>query len=389
MLVAGVAAPISLSYQSASADSSKHGAMRYRRLGRTELEISEVSLGSSPSPDWGVLRLAIDRGVNYIDTSHTYENGNAERKIGRLFTEVGRDKIHVGTKFHLRGEWSEESIIHTLEGSLERLQTDYVDILMIHGAKDETLLTDARVLSAFEKLRKQGKIRFNGLSCHANHEKVVRRVVECGHYDVVTLAYNAFDIEKGKKDIPVYEDYLKVSGTEALIKLARSKDLGIIAMKTLKIGGPQQNLERYKTGATSIYQAMLKWVLDNQDVSTLITEILTFEQLEEDLAVSGSKLTAAERRALHRFVADRSQDYCHLCGSCQSACPAGIRTTSIQRYLAYHESYGKHERACHCYGQLKPIETPRFCQDCGSCEDACPYGVAVRSRIKRAHHLLS
>jgi len=144
-----------LSGQEKQSSRVKKGEMFYRRLGRTNLLISEISLGGSPIPAKPILYQAIERGVNYMDSSHTYQNGNSERQIGQLLRDVGRDKVYVGTKFHLSGRWSEKSIINIVEGSLGRLKTDYLDVLLIHGASDEKHLTDERVLGAFEKLKKQ------------------------------------------------------------------------------------------------------------------------------------------------------------------------------------------------------------------------------------------
>ena len=276
----------------------KKGLMVYRRLGRTGLYISELSLGGSPLPDEALLMSGFERGINYIDLSHSYMNGNAERMVGRLFKEVGRDKLHVHTRFHLEGNWSEQSLIQIVNGSLKRLQTDYVDILGIHGASNEADLTDDRVLSAFEKLKKEGKYRFRGLTCHVNHQKIVHKVIDCGYYDMITLGYNAFDIVNPKQEVKVYENYLETSGTGELIRLAKSHDIGIVAMKTLKIGGRQQNLDRFRTGTASIQQAMIKWVLDNRNISAVITEMLNYEQMEENLAAVGNPLTGEERRNL-------------------------------------------------------------------------------------------
>jgi hypothetical protein len=362
--------------------------MYYRRLGRTNLLISEISLGGSPVPEWPILLQAFERGVNYIDTSHSYQNGNSERQIGRLLKEVGRDKVHVGTKFHLRRNWSEKSIISSVEGSLGRLNTDYLDVLLIHGAGNVEHLDDERVLSAFETLKKQGKYRFRGLSCHSNHHEIVKKAVECGLYDMVQLGYNVFDIQESEKEIQTYDDYLEACGIRHLIAQAKSKDVGIIAMKTLKIGGRRQNLEKYRTGTTTIYQAMLKWVLENRDISSAVIEMLTFEELEEDLGVLGNPLSAMERRNLFRYVLENSKDYCHMCGSCRKTCPSRIETTSILRYLAYYEGYNKFHMAKEAYSRLKPFQTASSCTNCGECENVCPYGVSIRNKIREAHFLL-
>jgi predicted aldo/keto reductase-like oxidoreductase len=368
----------------------KKGEMFYRRLGRTDLQISEISLGGSPIPDWAILTQTVERGVNYIDTSNSYSNGNSERSIGRLFKEMGREKAFVGTKFHARRNWNEETILKSVESSLQRLQTDYIDVLLIHGVDNEETLTDERVLSAYDKMRKQGKFRFTGISCHSNHHKVVKKAIECGHYDMVQLGYNVFDIEDTdeEQDIETYDDYLGTSGIRQLISLARSKDVGIIAMKTLKVAGRRQKLEKYEIDGNSIFQIMLKWALTNTNIASVVTEILTFEQMEEDLAVVHHPLTAREQNALYRYVAENSKNYCHMCGLCESHCPAGVKTTTILRYLAYYEGYEKKDRAKRSYDSLLPPERATSCKNCGRCENHCPYGIAIRKRIERAHQLL-
>jgi len=370
-------------------DRLKKGEMYYRRLGRTNLFISEISLGGSPVPEEALLHQVIERGVNYIDTSCTYMNGNSERLIGKLCKSIGRDKVYVGTKFHLRGNWNEESIMNSVNESLRRVDTDYLDVLLIHGARNEEHLTDERVIAAFEKLKKQGKYRFRGLSCHTNHHRVAKKAVECGYYDMIQLGYNVFDIKDTEKEIKVYDDYLGESGIRHLVSLAHSKNVGIIAMKTLKIGGKRQNLAKYKTGKTSLFQAMLKWALENKNISSVVTEILTYEQLEEDLSVVGIPLLKEEKKNLFRYVVENSEDFCHMCGLCQASCPLFIKTTDILRYLIYYEGYGKKALAKKAYSKLKPEQTVLSCQNCGECERACLYGVSVRKRIKESHRILN
>ena len=174
--------------------------MVYRRLGRTGLQISEISLGGSPLPDERLLFQLIERGINYIDTSDSYENGNCERKVGRLFKAFGRDKIYIHARFHLEGRWTEASIIASVEGSLSRLATDQAEILGIHGVENPDHLTDERILGAFEKLQAQGKCRFRGLTCHVNQHAVIPKAVDSGLYDMVQIGYNVFDIQETEKD---------------------------------------------------------------------------------------------------------------------------------------------------------------------------------------------
>jgi aryl-alcohol dehydrogenase-like predicted oxidoreductase len=363
--------------------------LAYRRLGRTGLYVSEIALGGSPLPDWDLLLRLVERGINYIDTSHTYENGNGERLIGRLWKAVGRDKVAVCTKFHLEGAWSEKGILASVEGSLRRLGSDSVDVLAIHGSENADDLVDERLLSAFDKLKTQGKCRFNGLSCHANHQAVVSRAVESGRYDMVQVGYNVFDIQETEQDVRTYADYAGESGLTALVDRAYDRGVGVIAMKVLKVGGRRQDLTAERTGGVSLFQAMLKWALANEKLTAVVTEILNTDQMEEDLAVIGRSLTSAERAALSGHVARFRKDYCHLCGRCRAACPAGVRTTDILRALAYLESYGKSERARRLFRGIPRSATLSACRDCGTCEDACPYGLPVRDKLRRAGALLA
>lgn len=365
------------------------GNMLYRRLGRTGLQVSEISLGGSPLPDPYLMRAIIDRGVNYVDTSHSYENGNSERQIGRILKEIGRDKLYVGTKFHVRARDTIESIIASVEGSLRRLATDHIDVLMIHGAASAATLVDDRVLEAYERLRKSGAWRFRGLSCHTNHEEVVRKAVDSGLYDMVAVGYNVFDIQGAENEVVTYPDYIGSSGLGGLLDHARSGDVGFVAMKVLKVGGRRQDLDRYRTGSASVYQSMLKWVLDDDRVASALVEILNHREMEEDLGAVGARLTSAEKTTLARFVRDNGRDYCHMCGRCIRACPSGVAVPDILRCLAYHESYGKTRRARDEYAELAAGAKVSSCRDCGSCEAACRYGVSVRARLRTAEALLA
>jgi predicted aldo/keto reductase-like oxidoreductase len=363
--------------------------MVYRRLGRTGLHISEIALGGSPLPDERLLFRLIERGINYLDVSESYENGNVERLAGRAFKAFSRDRIMVATRFHLKERTTETDIIASVEGSLRRLETDHIEVLGIHGVEDPKDLTDERVLGAFEKLKAQGKFLFRGVTCHINQHAVIPEAVACGLYDMVQIGYNVFDIQETEKDVRAYSDYLGESGVRRLIDLAAGKDVGVTAMKVLKVGGRRQDLAGYATGGATLFQAMLKWALADDRVAAVVTEILNESQMEEDLAVVGRPLTVADRRILHDHVAANARGTCHFCGQCQAACPAGVRTADISRCLAYAESYGKTERARSEFREIPDERGARACRDCGACERACPYGLSVRDRTRRASGLFA
>jgi len=362
--------------------------MVYRRLGKTGLMVSEISLGGSPISPEPVFAKAVEMGVNYADTSAFYSAGNSERTIGKMM-KGRRDKFHVATKFKPLKitPFTKEGVIREAEKSLKRLDSDYIDIFMIHAASKPEHVTHEAVLAGLAQLKKDGKIRFAGASLHGQIIETAKALMNCGCYEVFNVPYNAYarkKLEKGRK----YDDTLKRTGIEELLALAKKNDIGVVAMKSMA-GGQFQKLDRYLTGTTTLPQAKLKWILENDAVGTIITEMPTFDILEENLAVVGTGLTRRERHALLRYVKATSHLHCRMCGTCQEHCPNGIASTDIQRFLGYHDGHGKRQLARSLYAALPPRARASHCRNCGKCEEVCPYGVVVRERLRRAEEVLS
>ena len=148
----------------------------YRTLGKTKLRIPVVSFGvmNSDSPD--LIKRALDKGINHLDTAHTYLRGNSERVIGEVLQKSGdRDKIYVATKMFFardrdknvftrtgterRPGASEENLFKLLETSLQRLRTDYIDILYLHSCESPQMAAYEPLMNALAKAKKQGKAR--------------------------------------------------------------------------------------------------------------------------------------------------------------------------------------------------------------------------------------
>lgn len=370
------------------ADRLRKGGMTYRRLGRTELMVSEISLGGSPPPSETVFLKAIEMGVNYVDTSSSYSGGNSERLIGRVI-KGRRNTFHVATKFHFYGGWRDtrDALIREAEGSLRRLQTDYLDILLIHNLSDARVAEHEEVLAAFEQLKRQGKIRYTGVSCHQDPVNVLTPVMKGGQYDMITVAYNAYSgtpWEEGSGSDGSREGY----GIGKVLALAKERGVGVVAMKTMA-GGQREDLAALLAEGVSLPQAKLKWVLRNDAVSAVITEMDTFDMLKENLAASGKPLTIAENRSLKRYVEATGRDVCRLCGICVAGCPSGIAIPDILRCLQYERDYGKSGLARNTYRTIPASATARGCTRCGQCERSCPFGVRIGHRLRRADRILS
>ncbi|MBN1221882.1 MAG: aldo/keto reductase, partial [Candidatus Aminicenantes bacterium] len=154
-----------------------------RTLGRTGLEIPIVSFGvmNSDSPD--LINQALDMGIKHLDTAHVYLRGNSERVIGEVLEKRGgRDKVYIATKMRLardreknvfveKGSDREppanaEGLNKQLALSLQRLRTDYVDILYLHSIYSPEMTTFEPLMNALVKVKKEGKARFIGTTTH-------------------------------------------------------------------------------------------------------------------------------------------------------------------------------------------------------------------------------
>ena len=371
--------------------------MVYRRLGRTELMVSEISVGGSPSPQPSIFTVALDRGVNFCDSSASYGRGEGERTIGQV-VKGRRDKVIISTKFHPgRFDDKKAQSIAAVEAAMERLQSDYIDIMCIHGGEPDTCLNDD-VVAAFEQLKKDGKIRFAGLSCHGDPANALPPIIESGHYDVVLLALNRFsgarvtedDVNAGK----VYDNWLEDSGLQGVLDLAVKHDVGLVAMKSMA-GGKLQNLQKWQVGETTLPQAKLKWILDREQLSSVLSELLSFDILKENLAVVGTTLTAAEAAMLRDHVLERSAHVCRMCGACLRACPANVPIPDIMRCLVYYDEHGKVQRARRGYRRRVSAATYASCGSCAEdalrphCMRACPHGLDIKRKLAYAHSILA
>jgi len=158
--------------------------MKYRRLGKTNIIVSEIGFGGwgiggiTPGPtsygptddtvSLNTLKRALEKGITLYDTSNIYGAGHSENLIGRAFKSK-RDEVVIATKAGLTDyenppNFSPSSIRKSLEESLIRLQTDYVDILQLHNPTEKTIRKQEDLLNLSEKLKQEGKIRAFGIS---------------------------------------------------------------------------------------------------------------------------------------------------------------------------------------------------------------------------------
>jgi aryl-alcohol dehydrogenase-like predicted oxidoreductase len=319
--------------------------MRYRTLGRTGIEVSEIGYGAwgIGGAQWGgadddesvqALQRAIELGLNFVDTALAYGEGHSERLVGRVARERA-ESVHVATKVPPRNRiWPAQEgapldevfppgyVSECAERSLENLGVPSIDLLQLHVWNDDW--ADSGELRAeVDELRSSGKIRFFGISINDHQPSNGLRLVESGAVDTVQVIYNVFD----------------QSPEDELFPACRRHGVGVIARVPLDEGGltgrigPDTEFEgddfraHYFRGdrkrevherATAIAadlgipvdglaEAALRFVLAEPAVSTVIPGMRSLRNVERNVAVSDGRTLPDEQRdklRAHRWVRD-------------------------------------------------------------------------------------
>lgn len=352
---------------------------RYKRLGRTELQVSDISLGSSRTTDPDVISHAFERGVNFFDSAESYRWGNAEEAIGQAL-KGRRDQVILTSKTKAGKRDSRGEIMQSLEGSLRRLQTDYVDIYFNHSVNDVDRLRNNEWLEFTETAKRQGKIRFRGVSGHGNHlAQTVDYAIDHDIADVILLAYNF-------SQDPDFYDKLRHTfhwssiqpELPRLLAKAKRKDVGVLAMKTL-MGAKLNDMRPYERSGATFAQAAFRWVLSDSNVDALLVSMSDTGMVDEYVAASGSaELSEYDRELLERYAFMQAGKYCQPgCNACADACPDRVEISEVLRTRMYDVDYGDRALARTDYATLG--EGAAACIGCKTqaCMGSCPLDVPI------------
>ena len=353
----------------------------FRTLGRTGWNISDVVVGSGRIKEQkgsDIVRLALERGVTYVDTAPDYSATGSEEAVGRAIRGV-RERVFLATKFctaygHLGAGSSVADYTRVVEESLRRLGTDYVDLVHVHACDELNRLLDPNMHEAFDRLREAGKARFLGFSSHTpNLMAVGDAAIASGRFDVMMLAYH-------------HGIWPKLG--ELIARARREQDMGVVAMKTLK-GAKHNGLAGFRDKAPAYSQAALRWVLSNPDVSAAVISFFEFQHVDEYLRASGAAATPEDLALLAEYDRQIVGSYCMPhCGACLSSCPEGLSIPDVLRHRMYFEDYGDEKEAMRLYAQLE--KQADVCTGCSApCLGSCPVGIDIPTRTKGAHELLT
>lgn len=357
---------------------SKSGGLVTRTIGRTGISVPVVGMGCLNCRDHKLPGTAYDAGVRLFATARAYGNGSNEEMVGRFLKERKvRDKICLITKvLHPVGPGqgrTEENLsrnevkakyIEHVEGSLKRLGTDRIDILFYHSVDNRYRLNDEGVLAALELLKRQGKIRFTGVSTHG---KVVREAAESGHFDVIMTQFN-FTMADDSEYITELE-YAAKSG------------VGIIAMKT-------QGGARYRNRRPVHHTAALKWALRHKFISAAVPGFASVQQLREDFNVAlNLKFNNEEKDYLNDRSVRTGLNFCRMCGDCLQDCQKDTAIPDLMRVHMYAAGYGNLVQAGESMQVIPVSQGLNNCAGCDTCSAVCRHTVDIASNISDLKNL--
>lgn len=314
--------------------------MKYRRLGNTDLKISELSFGTwAIGGSWGktsdeealkALQRAIDAGVNFFDTADVYGDGHSEELLSKA-TKGKEDQIYIATKFCRAGDindpenYSEKKVREYLEGSLRRLKRERIDLYQIH-CPPLHILKHTNVFDVLDKLQQEGKIRYYGVSVETVEEGLY--AMENPNVRALQVIFNIF----------------RQKPLETLFPTAKEKGVGILARVPLASGlltgkftkdttfekddhrNFNRNGEQFNVGETfaglpfdkgvelseqlrwiadnrgSMARAALRWILEHDAISAVIPGFKSVKQVEDNLsALEVPGFTEEEMKRLSDF----------------------------------------------------------------------------------------
>jgi predicted aldo/keto reductase-like oxidoreductase len=363
------------------------GLLPRRRYGRTGLQISALVGASDWSPD--VIPLAVKAGVNYWHkaqrwTAETMPDAIKSQPRESYHLEVVVDRVGGDNK---RGHIDEEQHYQFVKQAVARSGVGYYDVFKFHygyHSIDEAK-TNLGVIRAFDRLKKEGLVKHLCISQH--HYKDINGDMA---FDIVSYLMDHSPFEAAQF-FHTYGDQKEIAD---IIALAKQKDFGTIAMKTMRgVGraGSDEKLQallaepRYKGSTPGT--AMVKWLMSNPNLTAAVIATKNFDQLQENLtAARAGTMSFNDRHALDLLAAFNKGQTCLLCAACVSRCPEEIAIADILRYERYAFDYHELSRARAEYKTLTKDGTA--CIACGDCMPVCKENINIVAKLKEVHNLL-
>jgi predicted aldo/keto reductase-like oxidoreductase len=355
-------------------------------FGRTGTMVSSLSMGGMFDILTNRLMLAkaLEWGVNYWDTAEGYGRGRSEEGIGRWFARnpATRKQVFLVTKLSRRRG---DNFTSRLEKSLERLHTDYVDLLFVHGIRGIEDM-EPWLKSWSKDMKKAGKIKLFGFSTHANMEECLEGAAKLSWIDGIMFTYN-------------YR-LMHESRMKAAVDACYRAGIGLTAMKTMG-GGPvksdsESEIEmagRFMQKGFTDHQAKLMAVWEDKRIASICSQMpnLTIMATNAVAALDQTRLSKLDRALLAEYAKETCGNYCSGCGRlCSEVLAKRVPINDVMRCLMYFHSYQDPGLARSTFKTLAPQTREFLTQlDFSEAERACPRNLPIGRLMQEAANLLA
>lgn len=366
--------------------------MEYREFGKTRLKPSILGFGMMRLPknedgtlneQWAIetLRGAIDNGLTYVDTAYAYKD--SERVTGLCLQDGYREKVTLATKLPVWMVNNQENFDRVLAEELERLQTDHIDVYLLHALNRERWehIKKVGIISFAEKAKADGRIRHLGFSFHDSLDVFKDILYGYDGWEFCQLQMNYMDV-----------DYQ--AGLEGL-RLAHEKGLAIVIMEPLR-GGALANVsdEIAAMLPKNPVQSALEFLWNMPEVNVVLSGMNEKCQVEQNMAIAETAhagmlsqeeldqmLAAGEKMRSAVLVPCTGCDYCNVC-------PQQIPIPRIFSIYNHFQSKGTWYHAVQDYKTLGEINGGK-CVTCGECVKVCPQQIPIFEQLAKIHERLT
>ena len=329
--------------------------------------------------------MAIEAGVNYIDTAYPYHNRQSEPFVGRALKRYDRSKIYLATKMPTYAFETKEEAAAIFEGQLKSLQTDYVDFYLLHAIDNARFekCVNLGIIDLCLDLQKQGKIKHFGFSFHDSYE-VFEKIINYRDWDFCQIQFNYMDTDEQ-------------AGLKGL-KLCEEKGIPVIIMEPLKGGTlakfPQEVEKVFKDYDDTVSTASwgLRYVGSFNNVLVLLSGMSNIEQMQDNINTFNNfkELNENEYKLIETVVdklKKRVKNGCTGCRYCMP-CPKNVNIPRMFRMWNLAAMYENFNVVNYSYSITKEEEFPTSCIQCGLCETKCPQNIEIRKDLQEAHQFL-
>jgi len=356
-----------------------------RPFGKTGADVSILSLGGmfNIGSNQLMMKQAMRWGVTYWDTADCYQK-SSEKGIGKYFRKYPQDrqKVFLVSKSDARNPGG---MTRLLNRSLDRMNTDYLDLYFVHGIYSIDELDDStRAWAA--KAKAAGKIRFFGFSTHSNMEECLLEGAKLGWIDGIMMTYN-------------YR-LMRRKGMKRAVDACVKAGIGLTAMKT-QGGGPlrtdsdteMEMAGRFLDKGFTDAQAKLMAVWQNLQIASICSQMPNMSILMSNIAaaINKTELSVRDTDLLQRYARETQSDYCTGCTNiCHSAVGEDLPIGDVMRYLMYSRSYGDQHYAMAEFNKIPEKIRLRLAKaDYSKAEQRCPQNMAIGKLMREANKELS